>query len=186
MSYILGFLPDNRSRNKVGNVVNQLANIFEGQEINVRWANSGNYHITLHYLGDKLSFINLLLLKRKLGKLPLPHFRISFEKANVGITRSYKELVYLSLDKGGDEVRDMLFRLRTVLKTSDSEKFIPHLTLGRISKDLSSEEYRNLVLDVRNMNSQLDIKNVEFDVSELHLLKFEQGTLEVVHTFMLQ
>jgi 2'-5' RNA ligase len=112
MSYFLAFVPDKESVNKIQNVVKEADSLFSDFGIPVRWVKPDTYHITLYYLGENLSFLNQILLKKKLSKIKFSKFKISFKNIKVGISRSYKELVYLDLSKGGEELRELLSQVR--------------------------------------------------------------------------
>ncbi|MBI2357106.1 hypothetical protein HYV12_03605 [Candidatus Dojkabacteria bacterium] len=186
MGYFLGFIPEQKSNYQIRKAVGELGRVFDGQDVSVRWVKPENYHITVLYLGEKLNFFKQFLLVYKLSKMSFPKFQVSFEKANVGISRSYKELIYLSVLDGGDEIRNMLYSLRGIIRTKESSLFIPHVTLGRINKDLSSEEYRNILVDVRNMNEVLNVKDIKFNPTQFHLLEsMDDGSNRIVKTFNL-
>ena len=127
-----------------------------------------------------------MLLDLKLKKIVLKKFSVRLDKANLGIQRSYKELVYLSLLSGGDEIRDMLYQLGLYgIRTKDYEIFIPHVTLGRVNKVVSDEEYKNLSLDVRNVNKDLKVNDIRFDVKEIHLIESSEGSISVIKSYPL-
>jgi 2'-5' RNA ligase len=173
MSFFLGFIPTQESNYKIRKVVGDLGRVFDGQSVNVRWSKPESFNIPLLNLGENLNPIKRELLLYKLRKLNWKKFTVELDKANVGISRGYKELIYLTLGEGGDTVRNYLFQIRNVFRTKQDSLFIPHITLGRISKDLSGEEYRNLVLDVRNTNANLNIPEITFTVDSLCLVSID-------------
>ena len=175
MSYFLGFVPDKESVNKIQNVVKEADSLFSDFGIPVRWVKPDTYHITLYYLGENLSFFNQMLLKKKLSKISFKEFRISFKNIKVGISRSYKELVYLDLSEGGEELRELLSQVRKEIGEKDTSLFIPHLTLGRVSEDLSKEEYRNVSADIAKLSKKLNLEDIEFTVDTLYLIQNKNG-----------
>lgn len=184
MGIFLGFIPDEKSNYKIRKVVGEIGRVFEGQEVAVRWVKPESYHITLLYIGNSLNFLSKFILLLKLKSFIVRKFTVVLDKANVGISRSYKELVFLSLKEGGDEVREMLYKLRTKVKVKENNVFIPHISLGRISKDITPEEFRNLNVDVRNENKNLDIPSISFEVDKLHLIESTQdGKLNIIKSF---
>jgi len=68
-------------------------------------------------------------------------------------------------------MREMLLDMRKALKLKDEGNFVPHLTLGRVSKDLSDEEYSNLCKDLAVVAKGLDIEKIEFYVNDIKLIK---------------
>ena len=183
MGYFLGFIPDKQTSYKIGKTLGKLGMVFDGQEIQVRWNAPVQYHINLLYLGDKLSLIKRLIIDYKLNRTELRNFNIKFDKAVLGVSRKYKELVYLTISKGGDELRDLVFDLRKLLNEQDSGTYIPHLTLGRVSKDLTKEEHKNLSQDVRRGNMELRIDNIEFEPKSLMLIERVEGNYRVVKEY---
>src|SRR5690606_37273079 len=117
------------------------------------------------------------------GKFQIPNFQIQFDKAQLGITRQYKELVYLTISNGGDELRDLVFTLRETLGINDPGRYIPHVTLGRINKDLTDEEFKNLTQDVRNINKGLKISEVSFTPHRLSLVESNGPEYKVLKEF---
>ena len=68
-------------------------------------------------------------------------------------------------------MRNILFELRKRLTIKDQGKFIPHLVLGRVSEDLSAQEYTNISKDLYRVAKDLDINKIEFEVIGLKLIK---------------
>lgn len=184
MNYFLGFYPNQESSYRVGKIIVTLNTIFEGQNIDVRWVTPDKYHISLLYLGSSMNFVDKALLDMKLKNFTIPMINMKFDKVAVGISRKYKELVYLTIGEGGEELRKLTFDLRSILKKNDVETFIPHLTLGRISKDLSSEEFKNITLDVREMNKSLKLDDISFTTRKLLLIESDNNnTYKVVKEY---
>ncbi len=175
MSYFLGFIPDKESKDKIQKVVKGANSLFADFGIPVRWVKPDTYHITLCYLGENLSFFNQILLKKKLSKVEFKKFKISFGNIKVGISRSYKELVYLDLSHGGGELRKLLSQVRKEIGEKDTSLFIPHLTLGRVSEDLSKEEYRNVSGDIAKLSKRLNLEDIEFTADALYLIQSRNG-----------
>ncbi len=175
MSYFLGFLPDKESRHEISNAVGEIGMVFDDFGIPVRWVKPKTYHLSLYYIGEKQSFIKRFILARKISKIQFKKIHISFSTVKVGISRNYKELVYLDLKEGGEELRELLLQLRKVVGGRDVSMFVPHLTIGRISKDLSPEEYRNVSKDVLRVSKKLKLSNIQFTVNTLYLIESKDG-----------
>lgn len=183
MGYLLGFIPDKETNYKVGKSLGNLGRVFDGQEISVRWNKPEQYYINILYLGDKLSPLKKLVINSKLKKFNLKRFDIKFDKAVLGSSRQYKELVYLTISEGGDELRELVFSLRELLKEHDRGTYIPHLTLGRVNKDLTNQEHLNLSQDVRRENKKLGIDEIGFKPGSLLLIESEEGEYKVIKEF---
>lgn len=183
MSFFLGIFPDENCKKPLEKVVKEVGMVFEGFEIPVRWSNPQNYHMTVIHLGENLSFFKKFLLKRKLKKLPLKKFKIKFNTVKLGISRKYKELIYLDLLEGGDEMRKLFLKLRAFLNIKYDRNFIPHFTLGRVSKELTDQEYSNICRDLSVVAKKLKISDIEFYVTEIKLVKSMEGGYQLLMNF---
>lgn len=162
MNYFLGFFPDEKTNYKIRKVVGELGRVFDGQQIKVRWVMPEKFHVTALFLGNDLNFISKFLIGFRLRAVKIPRFEIRFDKAQIGVSRRDRSAVCLSISDGGDELREMVFSLRNILGIQDSRIFIPHLTLGRVNKDLTNEEFRNLTQDLRKANKSLNVEEISF------------------------
>ena len=180
MSFFLGIFPDKDSIKKIQNVSNGVEEVFSGFDIPVRWSISHNYHITLIHLGEHLPFYKRLILKYKLKKFKLEEFVIKFNTVKLGISRKYKELIYLDLLEGGDEMKKLFLEIRELLNIQKEGNFLPHLTLGRVSKELTDQEYSNICKDLSVVTKKLGIKEVKFFVSDIKLVKSTEKGYQVL------
>lgn len=175
MNYFLGFFPDEGANYKIRKVVGEVGRIFKDFDIPVRWVHPEAFHISLYYIGDSLNIFQKLLLQRKVKKIPIKPFSIRLGKVKLGISRKYRELVYIDLEEGGEEMRELYHQIGMVIKNKDYATFVPHLSIGRVSKDLSEEEYRNLLKDIHNISKVLNVKDISFTVTALYLVKSKDG-----------
>jgi 2'-5' RNA ligase len=175
MSYFLGFVIDREPKKKIKDVVRSIKGTFDDLGIPVRWSKPSTYHITLFYLGENYSILNRAILKKRLSQIDLREIGIQFGSVRVGISRNYKELIYLDVKEGGEQLRDLLLEVRKQLVQKDVSMFVPHLTLGRISKDLSSQEYRNVVRDISNMSRKINIQDISLTIQQMYLIQSVNG-----------
>lgn len=175
MSYFLGFVPSPESKSKIRRVQAEVSTIFNDFDIPVRWVKPNTFHITLYYLGEKLFILKEFLLKRKVSKIQFKKIDISLSSIKVGISRNYKELVYIDINEGGEELRELLLRVRESLGGNDSSMFVPHLTIGRVSKDLTKEEYRNVSNDISRLSKELKLKDIRFTIDSMYLIESKNG-----------
>lgn len=180
MEFFLGFCPDENANNKVRKVVSEIGKVFDDLQIPVRWSDPEAYHLYLLSFGHSLSFFRLFWLKYKLKGFTIKPFKVVFNTVRIGISRKYKELIYLDLEEGGEEMRDILYELRKRLGIKDQGNFIPHLVLGRVSEDLSNQEYANISKDLYRSAKDLDIKQIEFYVSGVKLMKHSSTGFEIL------
>lgn len=173
MSIFLGFFPDEKSNVEIANVSESVKEIFEGLGIAVRWSNPKTYHSTLLFLGKSLSPIKTAYLKYKLKKFQFKKFSIKFNSVKLGISRKYRELIYLDFLEGGEQMRELYLQLKQISGEKSDINFIPHLTLGRVNKDLSGQESANIIKDLANVSKKMDVNKISFEVSEINLVKSE-------------
>lgn len=183
MNFFLGIFPDKETANQINKVVSEVEKVFDGFDIPVRWTKPDKYHMTLIYLGEKLPFYKRLFFKYKLKSFSLKRFKLRFNKVKLGISRKYKELIYMDLIEGGEEMRKLYLELRNLLNLQDEGNFIPHLTLGRVSKELTEQEYANLCRDLSVVTKKLDINKIQFFVNELKLVKSDDDEFQVLINF---
>ena len=180
MNFFLGVIPDDSANHKVRKVVGEIGRVFDGQQIPVRWVNPDTFHVTLLFVGKDISPLRLFLVKRKIKKISFKHFKISFKAVKLGISRRYKELVYLSINNGEEEMRLITEQLDLKGDIRGANSFTPHLTLGRVSKELTEEEYKNLSKDLDMMSKSIDIENISFEVNEIFLIKSKDNGYDIV------
>ncbi len=180
MGLFLGFRPDADSVNKIVGVAKQVKEVFHGFDVDVRWTKPETYHLSVVYLGEKVSFLKILYFKYRLKKFRYRRFNIKLGKVKVGISRRYKELIYLEVLEGGEEMRKLCSMLRESLGLKRDVNLIPHLTLGRINKDLSEQETSNVSRNLSFISKSLKEKNISFTVSSIDMLKTVEDGYEVV------
>lgn len=180
MNFFLGIIPDDSTNHKVRRVVGEIGKVFDGQQIPIRWVKPETFHVTVLFVGKDISPLKRVLLKKKVKKISFKPFEISFKSVRLGISRRYKELVYLVVDKGDEEMRLITEQLDPQGKIRGSNNFVPHLTLGRVSKEISEEEYKNLSKDLDMVSRNLDIENISFVVKEIYMIKSNNGDYDVV------
>ena len=180
MNFFVGIIPDDSTNHKIRKIVRETGRVFEGQQIPVRWSNPDTFHVTVLFVGKDISPVKKVFLKKKVKKILFKPFKISFKSLKLGIAGKYKELIYLSINKGDDEMRAITEQLDPQGNIRGANSFIPHLTLGRVSKELTDEESSNLLRDIGKMFSQIDIEEIAFEVKEVFLLKSKDGNYDIV------
>ncbi len=180
MNFFLGFFPDEKSKYSISKIIADIQEVFEDQQMPVRWSKPDSYHMTVLHIGNKLPFYRKILLKRKLKNFQLKNFTIRFNAIKLGISRKYKDLIYLDTKEGGEEMRNLLLIFRKTLGISDIGNFIPHLTLGRVSNDLTKQEYTNICKDLNFFSKKLDVQDISFEVNDIQLIKNDENNYEVL------
>jgi len=180
MNFFLGIIPDTKSNHKIRKIVGEIGRVFNGQQIPVRWVNPDTFHVTILFVGKDISLLKRYLLKRKIQRISFKPFDISFKSVKLGMSRRYKELVYLSVADGDEQMRSITEQLDPQGNIRGANTFVPHLTLGRVSKELTDEEFRNLSRDIDMMSKELNISNISFRVEEIFLIKSSDGNYDIV------
>lgn len=183
MNFFLGIFPDEETKKKITEISKEIKDIFEQYEISVRWSKPKNFHVTLEYIGTNIFFLKKFFLFKTLSKVNFRQFKITFKSVKLGISRRYKELIYLDLMYGGDEMRNMIFQIRGNKAYENTSSFVPHLTLGRVNKDLTEQEYLNLSKDLRKISSKLDIESITFFVKDFYFVKSNGDHYELIKRF---
>lgn len=173
MSIFLGFFPDSRSNTMISSLTDSVKSIFADLGIKVRWSNPKTYHSTLLYLGKTTSPLKIFIIKHKLKKFQFKKFRVRFNSVKLGISRQYRELIFLDFLEGGEEMRELYLKLKNLIGDKGDINFIPHLTLGRVNKDLSVQESANIIKDLNNVSKMMNVSEIAFEVSEIKLVKSE-------------
>ncbi len=178
--FFLGFCPDKEAIKKIRKVSSELGKVFDDFDISVRWSNPDSYHMMMVPLDIKFPFLEIPILKYRMLKYCFSPFKVVFNTGKLGISRKYKELVYLDVKEGGEEMRKMYLDIRKFLGKKDQGNFIPHLVLGRISKDLCDQEYTNISRDLYRVAKGLDIQDIHFSVNALKIIKMTPEGLEII------
>lgn len=180
MSFFIGFVPDENSNKEIENCVDSVKDVFDGLGIDVRWSSSKAYHLTLVYLGERVGFLKMLYIKYKLKKFNFSNFNIQLGGVKMGSSRRYRELIFLEVFKGGDSMRKLCLTLRSLLGLRKDLNFIPHLTLGRVNKDLTPQEYSNIVKDLSIISKKITRKNMSFTVNNIDIIKVDAGSYQIL------
>ncbi|MCD4756357.1 hypothetical protein K8R20_01945 [bacterium] len=168
MKYSLGFLLQQDICKQLEEISKEAARIFAGQEIPVRWVKLENYRISLHQY-QKLSPLQKPLLKKKLKNIATPASRISLHRIKLGDAKRMRGLIYLSIDEGGEYLRNLKSELVKELKIKETSVFVPNIVIGRVSKDLTRQEYSNILKDFESL--QASVNRVQFLIDTMELIE---------------
>src|SRR5689334_21893107 len=111
MNYFLGYFPDEKTNIAIRKIIVECGRIFDAQGIPVRWAKPEQIHLAVLFLGHKMSWLEKNLFKMQMAKVEIPQFEITLDTVNLGISKSYKELLYISVGQGGDTLRNLLLEI---------------------------------------------------------------------------
>jgi 2'-5' RNA ligase len=142
----------------------------------VRWEVGEKIHITLRFLGDTPS-ASLPSLVESLNSLTQKHAPIMLRLVGLGAFPDWRSpnVLWLGIEPNAalDQLHsDLEQRLAGMGIPKDKRKFHPHLTLGRVNRNCSSEEIRQI------QQACLQINLPPFtDVQACHVVLF-QSTLQ--------
>lgn len=175
MSFVIGILPAEETQYKIRSSLAEVGKIFETQDIPITYVDRDSYHVTLLFLGQKMSFLRKKRMDYQLKNYSKNSFVVTVNNVRLGISRERKDLVFLPVIEGADEMRGMVYELSGRLNLKRNRKFIPHFTLGRVRKDLTEEEYRNLTNAVSTLNQSGSLQEIRFGIDRFSLIEFQQG-----------
>lgn len=184
MNHFLGFFLDDRSRKKIVESVNDISSIFSDMGIEVRWVKPSNYHIKLQNLQGGVGPLKRMYISQKIKNIRKEPILVTVGDIRLGTSRSLKGLIYFELENGGDALRELRYEMLNTLKIKDNVQFIPHIAVGRINKDLSSQETSNILRDIENISADLIKKESVLRVGEIDLVKVEEGNYEILKKFI--
>ncbi len=114
----------------------------------VRWVPVENIHLTLKFLGD-VSLSNLEMLKKMLASTALEHSAFDFSAGDLGAFPSLRRPRVIWVDIRAPH--ELLALQRSIDNETarlgyprEDRPFSPHLTLGRISRNASSDDLRQI------------------------------------------
>jgi len=183
MNHFLGFFLDDNSKKSIIKNVEQVSKIFSAMDISVRWTEPSNYHIKLQNLSSKVGLIKKMCISKKVQDILKQPIELSLGDLKVGNSRSLEGLIYLEIDNGGNELRKLRYKLLQTLRMKDNAQFTPHIALGRINKDLSNQEYSNIIKDIHSILKNLKNTDVHFRVDSLDLVREEHGQYQILKKF---
>lgn len=180
MKYYLSIIPSQSANYSIRKIVGDVGRIFHDQDLDVRYINPELYIIYMIYLGENINVFQKLIFRYYLSKFSFNKFKLSLGIVKIGGKREYKGLVYLNINKGGDILRDMYFSLCNLFGNKYNKFFIPHISLGRINKDLNNEEMSNMDMALNSFNTQYNYNHDIVYVNSLALVSIENNKVNII------
>lgn len=179
--YFIGIFPDQKTVETLTDISARAAEIFSTQGIPIRWMQPDKYNISILFAGKSLNFFKKKFISYRLGKYEFKPFEISMGHIKLGISKKYRELVFFTVEDGADQMRDMVLDLSGKLKVQRESAFIPHITLGRVNKDLSDMEFKNLTDDITRLNKlMMKMPAIKFAVKKLYFVESDGENFKLV------
>lgn len=122
----------------------------------VRWVNPDNIHLTLKFLGD-VSLSNLEILQNILASEinTYPQFEISVGELGAFPNQRRPRILWIGV-KSPPELKEMQFNIETNLERlgypREDRPFSPHLTLGRLNRNVSDQDFEKITKVLTTLN----------------------------------
>lgn len=184
MSHFLGIFPDEKASYQLRKLLANYGRLFDAQGVPITLVRPEQFHMTLVYFGQQLGFVRREALAWKLRRYPFKPLTIGLDRVRLGISRNYKELLFASVNSGADTLRETVFDLSRKLGVRDDKVFIPHITLGRVSKDLMDQEYNNLNEDIQRINRELFTEEITITPQYFDLIHSKDGEYKRLKRFL--
>lgn len=140
----------------------------------IKWSSKDKLHLTIAFIGE----INQIELPNICSELKnaLQDFKsFSFELSGVGLlpNSNAPRTIYADISLGRYELLRLNGAISAVLKNlcniKPEPKFIPHVTMGKITKKQSKKEITEIIGDLENVDlGVVDVEEVSVFKSELH------------------
>lgn len=114
----------------------------------IKWVETENIHLTLVFLGDIINQKNIDILKNLLT--PFSNFRkfeISVSETGAFPDFNRPRVLWANIVKGKENIQEIYSLLKENLYKNGfifEDKFVPHITLGRIKEKLSEKDIMSL------------------------------------------
>lgn len=103
----------------------------------VKWVASGNFHVTLKFIGEtKENMVPLIIEEIAMALTGIPPISLSLETLGVFPPRGRPRVIWVGVREWGSSLASLAGQLNRRLETigipRDAKRFSPHLTLGRV------------------------------------------------------
>ena len=148
----------------------------------VKWENPDKFHLTLRFLGD-INEDKIDELIFVLDRLKFDFELLKFTSGGVGFfpNEKYPNVVFVDLAEKGnnsDKLVEFIDRIILNFGVKPEKRFIPHITLGRFSRDKRAK-----------IDKPINVKTEPFEITfdSFHLMKSNLGpkgsVYESLHEF---
>lgn len=187
MSYFLGVFPNESEKGQMAQLTPKYASIFDSQDIPVYYPEASKYHLTLLYLGDRLNAFSRFKIGRALKNFKRIPFNAQINGARLGFGYNRNPgLLHLTVTDKGNEFRNMVSELSALLNVRREKIFLPHITIGRVRKELTQMEYLNLSEAVKLQNINVFGEGeLDFTPLNISLVKSEDGNYMTIKSFQI-
>lgn len=187
MSYFLGIFPSEVEKGRMAQLLPRYTGIFDTHEISVYYPDASKYHLTLLHLGNSLSPLKRLKISRTLRNFKYKSFEARINGVKLGFSQKRSpELLHFMVTDENNELRNIVSQLSNMLGVKRESAFIPHITIGRVRKEISALEYQNLSDSVKSVNKRIFSEaDLSFYPTEIRLVKSVDGEYQTIKGFPL-
>lgn len=170
----IALMPDKNTLNRL----REVQRLLHKFDYKLKLINLEQIHITLKFLGDNVSEESIDVISKQIRTIirQAKPFNINISEVSFGFNNKAKPNVVFAITEESEEVASLVkilqkiikpLALPDVIKRKDRQKFIGHLTIARVKKDISS----SFVREVREILSKSDFKPCDFTVNEVFLIE---------------
>lgn len=162
------------ARNLMGRVIQLLAH----EDWPVRWIDPDTAHMTLHFLGaTPPEQAELLRMALATPAAKIPTFELKTSGLGVFPNARRPRVIWIGLDGETDQLQRLYREIGGTLSAlglaPDTDRFNPHITLGRV-RDTASPAFAAAIqtqLDANSATSRITANSVKVPVDEILLVR---------------
>jgi len=167
--YFLGIFPPPEVRRAIGNEAARLKHKYP----KITLVPEKQLHITLFFLGSQKQTDVARLIEEAKRELNLAKLDLQLGGINYLYKRRGDSVVYLNIEEGGDNLKELVKRWRPIVEKIDytaPRRWLGHLTLARVKK-LGPDETRRVLFDL----GKEEVKKITpFEVKAVSLVENQQ------------
>jgi len=181
MSVIRTFIAiniDNNTRNNISKIQNR----FKASQVDIKFVNPNNIHITLLFIGNvRLNQTAEILKLLKISILKIKPFKIL--PSNLGCFPNNKipRILWVGIDNGKEHLIELNRQLSSQLKyfyIKEKKDYQPHITIGRIKTNKNAGEIKKILLNpIEQLFQPIEVRSISFMKSTLTQYGPKYGTI---------
>lgn len=170
--YLRTFLSIDLPESTKNEIISHIQRFKDLTQSKIRWVNRENLHITLKFLGkfdgSHIQPLDILLSDRL---KTIPKFNIHIDRMGAFPNFHTPKITWLGFDYPENlsqiykHIEDCVVKLGY---EADDKPFLPHLTLGRVRRDLSNSEIKDIGQTMANVDLNIQ---AEFIAERVTLFK---------------
>lgn len=183
MNTYIGIIPDENSKVKMKKAIAHVAMAFESQNVPVQFYDPNLLSVVLVPLGRNTGVISRKVTAFKMRKYHFYTFPITINSVKLGLTKRDRGVVSPIINGGAEELRNTLLDVSTLLGIKREKIFIPHIAVGRVVKDVSDQEFKNISQDLSMFSKEFFAEEMRFEAKFLALYENSENGQTVFKNF---